>query len=169
MTPPPWALSLAYWLHMIATVIWIGGLVTLAVMVLPAARGALDAEGYSNLIGNIQRRLDPLAWFSLVMLLGTGMVQMSANPNYQGFLAIDSTWAAAIFAKHLVFFGMAGLSAYLTWGVMPGLRRIALRRARGQAVPEAEKLQRQEALLLRSNLILGMIVLALTALARVAQ
>ncbi len=52
MTPPSiWALSLAYWLHMLATVAWIGGLVTLSLLVLPAARQSLDDQAYAGLIG----------------------------------------------------------------------------------------------------------------------
>ncbi|HEX7976395.1 MAG TPA: hypothetical protein VF498_18435, partial [Anaerolineales bacterium] len=87
---------------------------------------------------------------------------------YKGFLEINNRWAVAILLKHIVFVGMIGVSAYLTWGVLPGLRRAALRQSHGQVAPEADKLQRQEARLLRLNLILGVLILALTALARVS-
>jgi uncharacterized membrane protein len=93
------------------------------------------------------------------------MIQMGASPNYQGFLVIGDRWSAAILIKHLVFFSMAGVSAYLTWGLLPRLRRAAMRRAEGEGVDD---LQRQETRLLRVNLALGVIVLALTAVARAA-
>jgi 4-hydroxybenzoate polyprenyltransferase len=94
------------------------------------------------------------------------MFQMSASPHYQGFLAIHHPWAIAILVKHALFFGMAGVSAYLTWGVLPALRRVALLGAK--ASPEQKQsLQRREQRLLHLNLILGILVLALTALARV--
>jgi uncharacterized membrane protein len=163
---PVWALGLAYWLHMLATITWIGGLATTILLVLPAARHALDDKAYASLLGAIQRKLDPLGWLSLLILVGTGMFQMSANVNYQGFLAINNRWAVAILVKHIIFIGMTGVSAYLTWGIMPKLGRVALRQAHGQAVPEALQLQKQETRLLRLNLILGVIILALTALAR---
>jgi uncharacterized membrane protein len=171
MTFPSWALSLAYWLHMLATVVWIGSLATLALVVLPAARKALSAQSYADLIGQIQRRLDPLAWFSLVLLAGTGMLQMSANPNYGGFLAIDNRWAVAILIKHILFFLMAGVSVFMTWGVLPELRRLALRQARGlenENSQASQALLKREVWLLRINLILGVLVLALTAIARAA-
>lgn len=168
MSTPAWALTLAYWLHMLATVIWIGGLAALSILVLPVARQVLDAQTYAGLLGNIQRRLDPLAWFSLALLVATGLVQMSANPNYEGFLAVGNRWAAAILLKHLVIFGMVGLSAYMTWGVLPGLRRAVLRQAHGHNAPEAGRLEKRELLLLRLNLVLGVVVLALTAVARVS-
>lgn len=165
-SPSVWALSLAYWLHMLATVAWIGGLVTLCMLVLPAARLALDDRAYAALLGRLRRRLDPLGWACLIVLAATGMFQMSASPNYQGFLAIDNRWAVAILAKHLVFLAMIGVSAWVTWGIMPRLERAALLASRGQATPQAQSWQRQERTLLWVNLILGIVVLALTAVAR---
>src|SRR3990172_11222963 len=110
---PTWALSMAYWLHMLATVVWLGGLAALILFVLPTARRNLEAQAYSRLVEKAQRRLDPLAWLSVVVLVGTGLFQMSASPNYEGYLAIRNRWAAAILIKHLVFFGMVAVSAYL--------------------------------------------------------
>lgn len=164
--PPVWALSLAYWLHMLATILWIGGLSAVVLLVLPAARQGLEVEQYARLLDRIERRLDPLGWLSLAVLLGTGLFQMSANPNYAGLLAINNRWAIAILIKHLLFLVMIAVSAYLTWGLFPSLRRIALLRARGQEVAGAERLVRRELTLLRLNLILGVVILALTSLAR---
>jgi uncharacterized membrane protein len=167
MSAPPYlALSVTYWLHMLATVTWIGSLACLSLLVLPAARRTFTSELYARFLESLQRKLDPLGWISLLVLTGTGMFQMSASPNYSGFLAIDNRWAAAILVKHIVFLGMTGISAYITWGLLPALRRAALRMAHGQESPESERLQQREALLIRINLILGMLVLALTALAR---
>jgi uncharacterized membrane protein len=169
MSIPVWALSLAYWLHMLATVVWIGALVTLALVVLPAAQRSLTAQANADLIGQIQRRIDPLAWFSLLVLAGTGMLQMSVNPNYQGFLAVENPWAVAIFIKHMVFLVMVAASIYMTWGVLPQLRRLALRQARSQSAettPQVNKWTRREVWILRINLALGVIVLGMTALAR---
>ncbi len=61
---------------------------------------------------------------------------------------------------------MIGVSAYMTWGLLPNLRRIALMRSKGIETEESEKLEKQEALLLRINLILGVLILGMTALAR---
>lgn len=163
---PFWALSLAYWLHMLATVAWIGGLVALVVLVLPVARRILAPDVYATFLEQIQRRLDPLGWLSLAVLLATGLFQLSASPNYDGFLSISNRWAVAILIKHILFFGMIAVSAYLTWGVLPSLRRVAMKRAKGIETEEAEILQRRETLLLRINLILGILILGLTSLAR---
>jgi uncharacterized membrane protein len=151
---------------MLATILWIGGLSAVVLLVLPAARQGLEVEQYARLLEKIERRLDPLGWLSLAVLLGTGLFQMSANPNYAGFLAINNRWAIAILIKHLLFLVMIAVSAYLTWGLLPTLRRIALLRARGQEVAGAERLVQRELVLLRLNLILAVVILALTSLAR---
>lgn len=167
-----WGLAAAYWLHMLATVVWIGGLSTLTLLVLPAAQRVLDSAAYVRLLGELQRRLDPLGWFCLMILVATGMFQMSASPNYAGFLSISNRWAAAILIKHIVFFAMIGVSAYLTWGLLPELRRLAIRAAslgvEGKHAAEVQRLQARSAWILRLNLALSVIILALTAVARAA-
>lgn len=167
-TAPAWGLTITYWLHMIATVVWIGGLSALVLLVLPAAGSALEPQGYARLLEAIQRRLDPLGWLCLIILVGTGLFQMSESPHYAGFLTIQTTWATAILIKHLVFFLMIAVSAWTSWGVLPALRRAALLQAKGKDAPDAARLQRSSLLLLRINLVLSVIVLALTALARAA-
>ena len=159
-----WGLSIAYWLHMLATVVWLGTLAALGLVVLPAARRALDAQAFSSLLNSLQKRIDPLGWFCLAVLAGTGLFQMSAHPNYQGFLVIDSPWGMAILVKHLLFGTMIAASAYMTWFIMPELRRNALRQAQGQTTPAV--FERRSLRLLNLNLILAVFILALTAIAR---
>ena len=167
MPTPEWVLTVAFWLHMLATVIWIGGLAALAILILPLARQSLDESAYAVFLGRVHSRLDPIGWISIGLLTATGLVQMSANPNYSGLLAIDNPWASAILIKHILFFLMIGVSAYLTWGLTPALRRTALLRARGRDAPEETKLKKREEQLLYVNLALGVFVLILTAMARV--
>jgi uncharacterized membrane protein len=151
---------------MLATIAWIGGLAAVVLLIVPASRQLDDPEHRTALLESALRRLDPVGWFSLVVLIGTGLVQMSANPQYVGFLSVTNQWAIAILIKHLVFIGMAGVSAYLTWISLPELNRVALRHALGKDSPNLERLQRRNLVLLRINLFLGLIVLAMTAWAR---
>lgn len=164
-------LALLYWLHMLATIVWIGGLAAVTLLVVPAARKALDSNAYQALLGQIQKRLQQMGWFSLAVLIVTGMFQMSASPFYGGFLAITNSWSVAILGKHLVIGAMILVSAYLTWGVLPAMQRTALLRAAGRAVEPTRlaQLQQRETWLLRLSLILSVLVLALTAWARAAQ
>jgi uncharacterized membrane protein len=167
---PEFGLAVIYWLHMLATVTWIGGLAAMVLIVIPAAQRTLDAGTYAAFIGKVQERLQQVGWLSLLVLGATGMFQMSANSNYGGFLTIDNRWATAILIKHAAIGLMVMVSAYSTWGLMPQIKRMALMRAAGKALDErvTQQLLARERLLLRANLVLSVVVLALTAWARVS-
>jgi uncharacterized membrane protein len=154
---------------MVATVLWVGALAFLATLVIPIGRRNLAPAAFSSLLHALLRRLDPLAWLCLVALIATGLVQMTGNANYDGLLVVDNTWAAAILIKHLVFFGMVGLSAYMTWWILPALRRQALVRARDLDTGEPIEDNRKEINLVRINFLLSIVVLALTAIARTSS
>jgi uncharacterized membrane protein len=167
--PPYWALSSIYALHLLATVVWVGGLASLALLLGPSARRVLDQGTYAVMLGQMQRRLQALGWFSLLVLTVTGLFQMSANPNYKGFLAIANPWAVAILLKHLTFGGMILVSGYVTWGLYPALHRTSLQQAAGREVgAQLARLHRQERWALWANLALAVLILAFTALARAA-
>jgi uncharacterized membrane protein len=167
---PVGMLAILYWLHMLATVAWIGGLAALGLLVLPAARKTLNGTQYSDFLTQITRRIQLIGWISLVVLVGTGLFQMSASPFYQGFLAITNPWAEAILLKHIVIAGMTGLSVYLTWWLAPQIERLALLQAHGKGDPlEIRALQRREEILIQVNLGISVVILLLTALARSAQ
>ena len=166
MATPVWALSIAYWFHMLATVFWIGGLAALSIIVLPSARKVLDPGDFAELLAAVQKRLDPLGWFSVIMLLASGMLQMSSSPNYEGLLIIRGVWASSLLIKHILFGLMVLISGYITWGLLPALRRAALLQSRGRDDPNLQTLQYREAFILRLNLFLGVLVLLMTAIAR---
>ena len=166
MATPIWALSIAYWLHMLATVFWIGGLAALSIIVLPAARKVLNSGDFADLLGAMQKRLDPLGWFSVIVLISSGMLQMSSSPNYEGVLIIQGVWAGSLLIKHILFGLMVLISGYITWGLLPALRRAVMLQSRGKDDPNLQTLQFREAFILRLNLFLGVLVLLMTAIAR---
>ncbi|MFA5836026.1 MAG: CopD family protein [Bellilinea sp.] len=170
MDLPDFSLALAYWLHILATVTWIGGLIALSVLVIPAARRTLQPGDYAALLDRLQAGLQRIGWLSLAVLIATGMFQMSAHPAYEGFLTISNAWAVAILIKHIMVGFMVLTGAYLTWGIMPSLRRMALLRAAGQNLDAAKDLalHKRESRVLTINLILSILVLLLTAIARAA-
>ena len=163
----PALLAVSYWLHMVATIVWVGGLAMMSLVGWPGARKVLGpGPQLSALVADWHRRFNPLAWLSLAVLVGTGLTQMSANSNYDGFLAITNGWSAAILAKHVVIVAMVVVGVYMNWALQPALARLAMLEAHGQAPAEAASLRRRELTLTRLNLACGLLVLALTALAR---
>lgn len=168
MPTPAWALLLSFWLHMLATVLWLGGLAAAALILLPLMRRSLPAADYADWLMRLNRRLNPVGWISLGLLIVTGLVQMGANPNYDGVLNFNNNWALAIGLKHIAFLGMIAVSAYVTWVLGPALQRAALLRAKGSDDKLEQHLGMRLQNLITFNLILGGLVLGFTALARIA-
>ena len=165
ITPPVWAMALIYWLHMLATVTWIGSLAAINLLVLPASRQTLNLADQLRFIVALQKRLEPLAWFSMGLLVATGMFQLSTNPHYDGFLATSTQWSLAILIKHGLAVILAGTSAIQTWEVLPAIHRILMKKENADT-DEMAKLQRREIILLRVNLFLSALILGATAFAR---
>ncbi|MBI2759145.1 MAG: CopD family protein [Chloroflexi bacterium] len=165
-TIPSWVLALIFWLHLLATVTWVGSLVAISVLVLPAAR-TLQPVDHLAFIEAMQRRLEPIAWFSLSLLIVTGLFQMSVNPHYDGFLSTSTQWSLSILIKQVLVVIMVAVSAVQTWEVLPAIRRTLMRKNKSSQ-EHVLKLQRQETLLLRANLTLATLILLATAFARAA-
>lgn len=162
-------LAWLYWLHMLATVLWLGGLGLLGLVVLPAAEKHLPRELRAAFLLAVANSMDRIGWGALAVLLATGMFQMSANPYYEGFLAITNPWAQAILLKHIVFLLMGVVGVAQTWFVLPALQRQVWLLAHGKAnEAELAALDNRHRRLLRLNLVLAALVLLLTAFARAA-
>jgi len=161
-------LVITYWLHILATVVWIGGLASLSIFVLPAAKHTLQPQEYSKFLTALQKKMQPVSWLCLVTLIFTGLFQMVTHPSYVGFLVIVNSWDEAILVKHLAVGVMLVLSAYVTWGLIPSLNRMAFIQAMGKTVNEAEKqkLEQRQLSIMQLNLFLAVIILLLTAWAR---
>jgi uncharacterized membrane protein len=164
--PPAWALAITFWLHLLATVTWIGSLAGISFLVLPAMQRSLSPETQLVFIEAMQKRLEPIAWFSMSLLVLTGLFQMSVNPHYDGFLSISTQWSLAILTKHLLGIVMVVVSAIQTWEVIPAIRRAIVKSRKSRNTDELDALRRREILLLRMNFGLSILILLATAFAR---
>src|SRR5512143_3015096 len=131
---------------MLATVTWIGSLVSISVLILPVSRRALKPVDELALLDGIQKRLEPITWFSVSLLIATGLFQMSVNPHYNGFLSTSGQWALAILSKHVLVTVLIAVSAVHTWDVLPSIRRALMRKDKTDR-QELNSLQHRETLL----------------------
>lgn len=169
MTTPTWVLTVAFWVHMAATVAWIGGLFFQAFVLNPILSNSHQPELWEDVLRGMRRRFEPIAWLSLGALAVTGLIQMEANSHYQGFLTVGNLWAQAILLKHISIALMVAAAAYQTWFLQPRLERALLLRAkRPDASTPYEGSVESQARLTQANVVLSLIVLALTAIARTA-
>ena len=166
MNSPSLALSL--FAHLTATAFWIGGLLITMLLVWPAVRRSLEnTPAVYRLLSNLRRRFYPISNLALVALIVTGLFQMTADPNYDGFLNFDNTWSKVMLVKHIVVGLMALAGLTLQYGIAPELERtsLLLEHGKGQADTDAkwQMLRQRETLLTWFNGILGLSVLAFSA------
>lgn len=166
-TPAPsqTVLAIAYFFHLIATVVWVGGLVVLTILVWPEARRTLGGNpALEPLLAGLRRRFMPLTNFSLVVLTVTGLVQMTGDPNYDGVLQFGNEWSRVILLKHVAIAGMFACGLILQFNTIPALERASLLAERGKGDPTTwSRLRRTEMRLTWINVALSILVLAFTA------
>ncbi len=161
----PSILAISYFFHLLATVVWIGGLVILTLLVWPEARNVLtDSPELYRFLTRLRKRFLPWGNLSLAVLIVTGLIQMSADPNYQGVLKFTNDWSRAILLKHIAVAGMVVCGIALQYWVVPALERTSLlmERQQGDSATWA-RLRRYEVRLTWLNVALGILVLAFTA------
>jgi uncharacterized membrane protein len=161
----PLILAISYFFHLVATVIWLGGLAILTIMVNPAALRTLEGSPQMVvLLSRLRKRFAPLANFSLAVLVATGLVQMSLDDNYLGVLDFSNSWSVAMLLKHVAVGGMVVCSVAIQYLVVPSIERTSLLVQRGKADPaEWQRLYRRETRLTWVNNALGVLVLVFTA------
>lgn len=160
-----WTLALSYWLHLLATIAWIGGLAGGMFVLRTVLRTSPERDRLSDLF---YQRFTPVAMLSLAVLLATGMMQLSGEkaPNYQGTLTFTTPWSQVLLAKHLVIGAMVLVMVYMQAVIDPAMRRQDLLAAAGKGnAAEADALRRRRMQALGATLALGAVVLLLTAVA----
>ena len=150
MESPNVPLAFAAFLHDLFTAAWIGGMLSLALVTMPALRTALGKDPKADLVGKaVAARLQRVALVSIIGLAITGMVLAKADPRFEGPFRYGNTYAALLGIKH-IFTALMVVIAILRGRVMkkadnPAARRNGMR-------------------LLLANLAAGAVVLFLSAL-----
>lgn len=87
---------LGVWLHLLAAVVWLGGLLFQSHVLFPQ----LGRHGGSQLAAAVIRRFRPVAWSALVLLVLTGLYNFTRLPSLEQLL---QSRAGALLALKLVF------------------------------------------------------------------
>ncbi len=147
--------------HDLATVVLIGHYLLLSVIYLPVIQKAFSTEDGSSLFTNIIRGGQIWIYKSLLAFLITGVALMLTNENYMGVGQFVNSWSWLMVVKHVIVIGMVTLVFWIK-----SLTNFAavMRLARASWLP---KFTLNPAMMVRVQAGLGVVVLVLTALARV--
>jgi copper transport protein len=143
-------------MHVVAMSVWIGGLVTL-VLVLPSATRAFTTPDRTRLLVAALIRFSPLALASVCVLLATGLVQSFVHIRSFDNL-IHTGYGRAVLVKFCMLLGLIALGAHNRNLALPRLKQLA-EEGRSPGIP-GMALRRA----LRGEIALLAMVLGVTAL-----
>ncbi|MBI3752607.1 MAG: CopD family protein [Deltaproteobacteria bacterium] len=145
-----------YWIHLIATVVWIGGIIFILFIAMPSAKQVLGSEA-GRLMGEISKSFTPIANYSIVALLVTGAALTALNKQFSGIGNFGNNWTLVLILKHFLVLGMVVVHFY---------RGLALTHKIAKTESSAEKisLQKLSLNLVKLNFFLGLIVLMLSGI-----
>jgi uncharacterized membrane protein len=163
MSQPVLAISLFF--HICATVIWIGGILIITLLVIPEVSRILAEQPtlYKTLY-RLRKRFYPISNLSLVVLIVTGLSQMTADPNYDGLMQFNNTWSQVMLVKHILIVVMALIGLAIQFSIAPALERITLLLERGRGdSQEWQTLQRREKALTWLMIVFAILILMTSA------
>ena len=154
-------LSLSHVLHLLATVVWIGGIAMILLVILPSAKATLEsAPMVKRLMKEISKRFTPMANISILVLIATGIVIAHYEKNFIGLLEFNKPWNVIMLLKHFLVALMIIIHFYRGLILNPKIGRLSSKINESKVA----KLQKISLDLVKSNLVLGMIVLVLTGI-----
>jgi len=109
----PFLPTIVQFLHDLFTVIWMGGLISLGLIVLPSVKKTLGKSSQTNVLMNsIQKRLNIFVYISIIGLWLTGFLMANRNPTFQGFLNFSNPYSAALALKHILVLAMTFIAIF---------------------------------------------------------
>ncbi|MFQ6083389.1 MAG: hypothetical protein ACE5WD_08520 [Candidatus Aminicenantia bacterium] len=161
--------SLSHFLHLLATVVWIGGIVMILLVILPGTKAALEpAPIVGRLMKNITKRFTPMANVSILVLIVTGIVITYSEKNFTVFLDFSNSWNTVMFLKHSFATLMIIIHFYRGLVLIPKIGRLSTQvnnsKESSSLSSQIAKLQKFSLDLIKTNLVLGLIVLLLTGI-----
>lgn len=152
-------LATSYWIHLIATVIWIGGIYFILFIAIPSAKNILGGEA-GKLMGEISKRFTPIANYSILLLFITGVALTGLNKQFSGIGIFENKWTLILAIKHIIVLGMVVIHFYRGFVLNPKI-------ARTESATDKTSLQKLSLNLVKVNFGLGIVVLLLSAITAV--
>ncbi|MHB8842240.1 MAG: DUF4149 domain-containing protein [Candidatus Aquicultor sp.] len=142
------------WLHLIATVTWIGGITFVLFIAMPSAKEVLGSEA-SKMMGIISRRFTMYANYSILLLIITGVAIVTLDGGFPGVGGSNSALAGTFILKHMAVLSMVAIHFYRGLVLAPKISK-----AQPDHLPGLQKLSLN---LVKVNCALGLGVLLLSA------
>ena len=153
--------------HVLAAMLWLGGMFFLGIVGAPVLRGVEPPELRQQLFHRLGVRFRAIGWWAIAVLLMTGLI----NLHYHGWLQWSGVLGTAAFWRtppgHALALKLVAVAAMLLVSAVHDFRLGPLAGRATAGSPRAMRLRRRAALLARVNALLGvLVVVAAVRLAR---
>ena len=95
---------LILWIHVIAAVIWVGGNLILAMVIVPHFRQSLPPVQRIQLLMQIGKRFEPVVWSCVGALFFTGIINIFFAVDLTSPTALSDAFMRTLIIKILLFF-----------------------------------------------------------------
>lgn len=152
--------------HILAAIIWIGGMLFLTLIALPAVRALEAPGGAGRLIRLMGRRFRDIGWVCIGLLIVSGFTNLwYRGVRWESLLSREfwgGTWGQLLAVKLAVVLVMILNSAWHDFVLGPRATQWMEAYANpGPPPAEMQRIRRQTTWLARINLLLGLVVIAL--------
>ncbi len=147
-------------LHLMATIAWIGGMFFNFLVVMPTVAKALDPQTTGKFMGILFKRVRVVVYTSLIILFVTGIPMKIANEFYVGVISFGNPWEMIGFIKH-IFVGVLALMAIYSFEIIfPKVSKLA----KEGPSPKLNGLKKQQITLGAISFLFGVIIIFLSAM-----
>ena len=102
---------LVLWLHVIAAVVWVGGNLILAMVIVPHFRQNLPPVQRIQLLTQIGKRFEPIVWGCVGVLFFTGIINIFDAVGITSATPIPDAFMRTLLIKIVLFFVLVILTA----------------------------------------------------------
>lgn len=102
-------IALSFWLHSLATVVFIGHYLLLGLVYLPALSRTESVDGTGVALSAFSKHSRSWLYASLLIFILTGTYLTFVDPNYLGLGNFGNPWAILMLVKHILIVGMIGM------------------------------------------------------------
>ena len=151
--------SILDFFHIMATIMWIGGMIINYVVIRPALSKTLEPRQANEIMSLIMKKYRIIVYVSIAVLGLTGIPMKIASEYYVGIINFENTWEIVGFIKHIFVFILAVLAIY-------SFEILSVKIRKAMALDSPEKLmgfQKKQKMVGGLGFLCGMLIILLSA------
>lgn len=147
------------WIHLLATVAWIGGMLTNFIIYIPAIGKTLEPPQAGKLMGAVMKRFRIMVYLSMIVFLISGSLLGHLHLASEASVSSRNALVGILIFKIPLFIVMVILAIIAFEFLAPKVAKLA---AQGPS-PKLQKAQRSQKILALTGFLLGLIILAISS------